>query len=155
MYLPYGQLYLLPKWAFLKYWISTVVFKVLFCTHASDLLQAIQRHATGSSKFSFYFILHHSSIQWSISFCLGSLFPPLFNSQLFFFNQYKLGQCKCYKTWGMTYCVQKQTLFSPILLASAPFTRPNKWIEISRGCLKGYVKEISSGGKKSGISLSL
>lgn len=85
----YRQAYFLPNWTFLKYWMSTVAFKVLFCTYASYLLQAIQKHATGISKFPFYFLLQHPSVWWSISFCFGSLFPPLLNSQLFSFNRYK------------------------------------------------------------------
>lgn len=130
-----------------------MAFQVLSCTPASYLLQAIQKHTNRDSKFPFYFRLQHPSIQCGISFCCSSLFPPQLNSQLFFFNQYKSVYCKCYKTWIMSLSVQKQRCrFLPTTLSSASFASRNKWVEFSRGYLKGYVKEISREGSKSGIT---
>lgn len=158
IYLPYRQLYFfakvnvstfLLKWTCLKYWVSTVAFEVLVWPHASYLVQAIQKHVAGISTSPVDLILQHPPLQCGVSCCAGSLFPPLLDSQPFFFNRYKSVDWKCYTTWGTRLSVSKHkdTIFLPLI----SFRRVDKWVENSRGYLKRYVKEVSSDGKRSGI----
>lgn len=142
----------LPKWMFLKYWISTVAGKVLFCPRASCLLQAARKHASGISQFPFDFIplnvVFHSVLVLYSHPCLIANCFSLTDKNQYSANVIKPG------AWVLP-CPTAKMPFSSHSVSFGFLCHGIKWVEISKGYLRRYVIEISIEGKKSGIIVSL
>lgn len=92
------------------------------------------------------------AVWYFVSF--GLFIPSLLDSLLFLFRCYKSGQCKCYKPEARGLLGPPADPFASHSISFCCLRPGNKWVEISRGFLTGYAKDMSSEGEGSGSTVS-